>query len=59
MTYRVHMQEISSTLGCPEDTTGLVNCLKNEKSFAEIVTAHKKYYVSPSQRLYRPTKYTM
>ncbi len=40
------LQEISSTLGCPEDTAGLINCLKNQKTVDEIVGAHKKYYVS-------------
>jgi hypothetical protein len=42
----VCLQEISSTLGCPEDTAGLINCLKNQKTVDEIVGAHKKYYVS-------------
>merc|ERR1712212_597437 len=40
-----HAHEIASThLGCPTDsTTALVNCLKNEKTFQDIVLAHGKY----------------
>ena len=43
-----HAKDIAGTyLGCPTDTmSGLVNCLKNEKTAADIVIAHKKYYVS-------------
>jgi len=34
-------------LGCPTDTTsGLVRCLKDEKTAADIVVAHKKYYTA-------------
>ena len=43
-----HAKDISGEfLGCPTDTTaGMVNCLKNEKSVLDIVSAHKSYYVS-------------
>ena len=43
-----HAKDIAGGfLGCPTDTTsGLVSCLKNEKTAADIVIAHKKYYVS-------------
>jgi hypothetical protein len=44
--HELYYQEISSTLGCPEDTTGLIQCLKYEKTIDQIVAAHKKYYVS-------------
>jgi len=46
ITPEKHAREISSTLGCPEDTAGLVNCLKNEKTIDQIVGAHKKYYMA-------------
>merc|ERR1711970_1496267 len=41
-----HAKEIAGQhLGCPTDkTSDLVHCLKNEKSAADIVVAHKKYY---------------
>merc|ERR1711970_1521751 len=41
-----HAKEIAGQhLGCPTDkTSDLVHCLKNEKSAADIVIAHKKYY---------------
>eukprot|EP00092_Neocalanus_flemingeri_P041060 GFUD01044710.1.p1 GENE.GFUD01044710.1~~GFUD01044710.1.p1 ORF type:complete len:619 (+),score=153.32 GFUD01044710.1:28-1857(+) len=41
-----HAKEIAgANLGCPTDTiSGMVNCLKNEKTAADIVIAHKKYY---------------
>ena len=40
-------QEIASVMGCPsDDLSAMINCLKNEKSAADIVTAHKAYYVS-------------
>merc|ERR1711910_271077 len=40
-----HAHEIASThLGCPTDSTAaLVNCLKNEKTFQDIVLGHGKY----------------
>jgi len=40
-----HAHEIAAThLGCPTDsTTALVNCLKNEKTFQDIVLGHGKY----------------
>ena len=43
-----HAKDIAGGyLGCPTDTmSGLVNCLKNEKTAKDIVIAHKKYYVS-------------
>jgi len=41
-----HAKEIAGAfLGCPVDSTSnMINCLKNEKSTLEIVTAHKDYY---------------
>jgi len=43
-----HAKEIAGEyLGCPtEPMADLVNCLKNQKSAADIVIAHKKYYTS-------------
>ena len=43
-----HAKDIAGEyLGCPtEPMADLVNCLKNQKSAADIVIAHKKYYVS-------------
>ena len=42
-----HAKDIAGEfLGCPTDNTpGLVRCLKQEKSAADIVVAHKNYYV--------------
>ena len=42
-----HAKDIAGHyLGCPTDFTAeLVNCLKNEKTAADVVIAHKKYYV--------------
>jgi len=41
-----HAKDIAGEyLGCPTDNTpGLVRCLKQEKSAADIVVAHKNYY---------------
>ena len=40
-------QDIASALDCPEDSlSGLITCLRTEKTAAEIVNAHKTYYVS-------------
>jgi len=43
-----HAKDIAGGfLGCPTDTTtGLVRCLKDEKTAADIVIAHKKYYTA-------------
>jgi len=42
-----HAKDIASGLGCPMDSnSGLINCLRNEKSASEIVLAHKKYYLN-------------
>merc|ERR1712241_301090 len=44
-TPETHAHEIASThLGCPTDSTAaLVSCLKNEKTFQDIVLGHGKY----------------
>jgi len=40
-----HAKEIASVMDCPsDDLSAMINCLKNEKSAADIVTAHKAYY---------------
>ena len=42
-------QDIASALDCPDDSlSGLITCLRNDKTAAEIVNAHKTYYVSIS-----------
>jgi len=42
-----HAMEIASYLGCPTTTTSeFVSCVKNEKSAADIVLAHKKYFTN-------------
>jgi len=43
-----HAKDIAGHyLGCPTDSTAeLVNCLKNEKTAADVVIAHKKYYTA-------------
>lgn len=42
-----HAMEIASTLGCPMDSlTGLISCLRTEKTAKDIVLAHKQYYVN-------------
>jgi len=40
-----HAQDIAASLGCPMDSMdAFSNCLRNERTAAEIVIAHKKYY---------------
>jgi carboxylesterase type B len=42
-----HAMDIASSLNCPNDSiSGLVSCLRTEKSAADIVTAHKEYYLA-------------
>merc|ERR1711915_1093102 len=43
-----HAKDIAGGfLGCPtESIPEMVNCLKNEKSAQEIISAHKKYYTA-------------
>jgi len=42
-----HTKEIAALVGCPTDTiSGLVNCMKNEKSIQDIILGHKQYYTS-------------
>ena len=37
-------------MDCPtESVEEMVNCIKNEKTAADIVVAHKKYYVITAQ----------
>merc|ERR1711970_612405 len=42
-----HTKEIAALVGCPTDTiSGLVSCMKNEKSIQDIILGHKQYYTS-------------
>ncbi|XP_023323658.1 cholinesterase 2 [Eurytemora carolleeae] len=42
-----HAKDIASALDCPEDSlSGLITCLRTEKTAAEIVNAHKTYYLA-------------